>query len=302
MIGIGTFGGRSFSGRSFAGRTFAVGTFTSSPIETEEETTTPVRLPVSASVVYGENRGYDNRFEPGDESPIQVTLEFINETIMEYFQNTIQPNIDDNGTARPVPILYGTAERWANVRQHGALRDQTTQKLLTPMIMLRRTNVSRSQPLNPNNKYLYMSSDTGWNVRNAYDKFAVLNNITPSKHLRKVMVPDYMELTYEVILWTEYQEQMDGLIEQINVESEDFWGKRNNFKFRVAINEFVAQSDLPANQDRIIRTTFQMKVSAYLIPERMIKNFKMVSTSEKSYTAKKVVAFTEIVNNLKNTP
>lgn len=248
------------------------------------------------------NRGYDNKFDEGDSAPIQVTLEFINDTIMDYFQNTIKPNIDDNGNIRSVEVLYGTGERWANVRQFGALRDPMNQKLLTPLIMLRRTNVTRSQPMNPNNKYLYTTMDNGWNARNVYDKFAVLNSITPSRQLRKVMIPDYMELTYEVVLWTEYQEQMDRLIEQINIEAEEFWGKRNNFKFRVNINEFVSQADLPASQDRIIRTTFQMKVNAYLIPERMVKNFKLISTSEKTYTAKKMVAFTEVVNNLKNSP
>jgi len=248
------------------------------------------------------NRGYDNKFEGSDPAPLQVTLEFINDTIMDYFQNTIKPSIDDNGNLRPVDVLYGTAERWATVRKDGFLRDSMNNKLLTPLIMLRRTNVSRSQPMNPNNKYLYTTLDTGWNVRNVYDKFAVLNGITPSRQLRKVMIPDYMELTYEVVLWTEYQEQMDRLIEQINIEAEEFWGKRNNFKFRVNINEFVSQADLPASGDRVIRTTFQMKVNAYLIPERMVKNFKLMSTSEKTYTAKKVVAFTEVVNNLKNTP
>lgn len=248
------------------------------------------------------NRGYDNKFEGGDIPPLQVTLEFINDTILEYLQNTIKPTINDNGNSRTVDVLYGTAERWATIRKQGFLRDSANQKLLTPLIMLRRTNVTRSQPMNPNNKYLYTTMDTGYNVRNVYDKFSVLNGITPSRQLRRVMIPDYMELTYEVVLWTEYQEQMDTLIEQINVEAEEFWGKRNNFKFRVNINEFVSQADLPASGDRVIRTTFQMKVYAYLIPERMVKNFKISTTSEKSYTAKKVVTFTEVVNNLKNSP
>ena len=248
------------------------------------------------------NRGYDNRNEQGDPPQLTVTLELINETILDYFQNTIKPQINENDTVRPVDVLYGTPERWASVRQQGFLRDTSNQKLLTPLIMLRRTNVSRTQPMNPNNKYLYSAEDMGWNARNVYDRFAVMNGIRPSKQIRNVMIPDYMELTYEVVLWTEYQEQMDMLIEQINVEAEEFWGKRNNFKFRVNINEFVSQSDLPVSTDRIIRTTFQMRVFAYLLPERMTKNFKLVGTSEKFYTAKKLVTMTEVVNNLKNSP
>lgn len=248
------------------------------------------------------NRGYDTRVTRDDAGPIQITLESINSTILDYIQNVIKPTINDNGNSRPVNVLYGNPERWASVRLNGFLRDTTSQQLLTPLIMLRRTNVTRAQPLNPNNKYMYTALDSGWNARNVYDKFAVLNHIIPSKQLRNVMIPDYMELTYEVLLWTSTQAQMDMLIEQINVEAEEFWGHRNNFKFRVSIKEFVSQSDLPASSDRVIRTTFQMKVSAYLVPERMVTNFKLGSTARQSYTVKKIVTFSEVVNNLKNSP
>lgn len=248
------------------------------------------------------NRGHDTKFDALDAPPLQVTLEFINETLLDYLKNVINPTIDDNGNARPVDVMYGTAERWAAVRQYGFLRDDQNQKMLAPLIMLRRNNVTRTQPMNPSNKYMYTSYDLGWNARNPYDKFAVLNGVKPSQKFRTVMIPDYMELLYDVVLWTEYQEQMDVLIEQINVEAEEFWGRRNNFKFRVSINEFISQSDLPTTSDRIIRTNFQMKVFAYLIPERMVKNFKLTSTSRNSYTAKKVVAITEVVGTGKILP
>jgi len=37
-----------------------------------------------------------------------------------------------------------------------------------------------------------------------------------------------------------------------------------------------------------------MKVSAYLIPERMVKNFALASTNAKNFTVKKTVDFEEI--------
>jgi hypothetical protein len=250
----------------------------------------------------GENRAHQIATDTPSAKPIQISLERINEILLNYMRDVIKPSITEDTIAKPVDVLYGTPERWATIRQNGYLRDANNQKLLTPLIVLRRTSVSRGQPANPNNKYVYSTVNTGWNGRNVYDKFAVQNGITPSQRMNNIMIPDYMDLSYEVILWTEYQQQMDELIEQINVEAEEFWGVRNNYKFRVSINEFVSQSDLPVDSDRIIRTTFQMKVSAYLLPERAIKNFNLSSTTTEYFTAKKKIFFTEAVNNINNIP
>lgn len=182
-----------------------------------------------------------------------------------------------------------------SARKDGVVRDEVTSKLLTPLIMLKRTNITRSQPTNPNNKYMYTTLENRWNARNAYDKHAVRNRVTPSRSLIAVMVPDYIDLTYEVLLWTNYQEQMDSLIEQINIEADDYWGEKNNYKFKVSIDEFQNTSELPASQDRVVRTSFTMKISAYLIPERLVSNFKLASTNFKTYTSKKIVVFNEII-------
>ena len=243
-----------------------------------------------------QNRAEQIAIDTPTAKPIQISLQQINDILLTYLKDTIKPTITENTIATPVNVLYGTPERWAAIRQNGYLRDYNNQKLLTPLIVLRRTNVTRNQLTNPNNKYLYRTVDTGWNARNVYDKFAVQNGITPSRRMNNIMIPDYMDLTYEVILWTEYQQQMDELIEQINVEADEFWGAKNNYKFRVSINEFVAQSDLPVDADRIIRTTFQMKVAAYILPERIIRNFNLATPTVEYFTAKKTVMIVETVN------
>lgn len=259
-------------------------------------------IPETVAAVPGEigttNRGHDTAFIAQDAPQIKITLEKINEIIMNYITDVIQPTISENEAVRPVPVIYGTPERWATVRKDGVLRDPASSKLLTPLIMLRRTGEKKGVINNPNNKYLYSAMDAGWNRRNAYDKFAVLNGIRPSQQLRHVVIPDYIDLTYDVILWTEYQAQLDGLIEQINFESDEFWGNRNNWKFRVKIEQYQAQTDLPTNEDRVCRSQFQMTVAAYLLPEKMVKNFRIGATDTKVYTAKKVVTFVEAVNDI----
>lgn len=242
------------------------------------------------------NRALDTKIEDIDREAIFVTLESIDEIIVNHLINVIKPTIVDNDRVIPVPIIYASPERWKAIRKDGYLRDPMNEKAQTPLITIRRINVERnSQMTNPSNKYVYLNYHTNWNRRNAYDQFAVLNGIHPSQELKTVIVPDYVNLTYQVYLWTEYVTQMNKLIEQLNVENEEYWGQRNNYKFRVRIENYPTDSSLPAEDTRTIRTDFRMMVAAYLLPERMVKNFDLISTNSKTYTSKKTILFTEFL-------
>lgn len=244
-----------------------------------------------------QNRGFDTAVTGLDAPEMLITLEKINEIIMGYLGNVINPSVDEGGIVQNVPVIYGTPERWKTAREDGFMRDETG-RLMTPLIMLNRTSVRKGVLANPNNKYMHTTVTSGWTRRNAYDRFAALNGIRPVKQLHQVMIPDYMDLTYEGLIWTNLLGQMDQIIEQINVENDEFWGEQNNFKFRVSIDSFDAQNELPADEERVVRTGFQMKVAAYLLPERMVKNWKLASTSKTAYTAKKVITFTEVVSDI----
>ena len=211
----------------------------------------------------------------------------------KYIDDVIMPTVVDNDRVVPVEVIYASPERWKSIRKDGYLRDPKNDKLQTPLIALRRTAITRNALTNPSNKYVYQTQQASWNNRNVYDRFAVQNGIKPSQQYNNVIIPDYVDLTYEVLLWTEYQEQMNSLLEQINVENDEWWGLRNQYKFRVRIDDYNNQNELPAENQRYVRTTFNMKVSAYLIPERMVKNFAPASTNWKRYSVKKIVAVME---------
>lgn len=258
--------------------------------------------PIAQSVDSTPNRATDNKFEGQDASKIKVTFYQIDETIINYLNDTVAPVIVDNERAVPVPVIYASPERWKAIRKDGYLRDKKNDKMQTPLITIRRTSISRNPLTNPSNKYLYITHQARWNYRNAYDRFSVLNNITPSLETRNVIVPDFIDINYEIIAWTEYQEQMNDVIEQIHVENDEFWGLRNHYKFRVKIDDYTSNIELPATRERIVRNLFNMKVSAYLVPEKYIKNFSTTSTNSKAYTIKKVIAMTELDQTGTNNP
>jgi hypothetical protein len=242
----------------------------------------------------GNNRGDDTVRTERHGSQLSITLKRIDTAIMLHLRNHVRPVIVSNGQQIIVPIEYANAERWKQARKDGYIRDKNG-KLQVPIILFRRTSIKRNALTNPVNKYVDRTFVTGWNRYNTYDKFAVLNRIVPSRELVSVKMPDYVDLAYDFLVWTDYVEQMNDVLEMVNFEMDEYWGDRENFKFRVKVEDYTTETDIPSEGDRVIRTTFQMKVSAYLLPETMMHLDKGIqATDQLRYSRKKVVIFQEV--------
>lgn len=239
-----------------------------------------------------QNRALDTQ---GNGHQIKVTLYTVDNAIMNFLSNKILPVVTQNGTQISVPVLYGSPERWKSAQKDGILRDSMG-KIQLPMIMVRRTSMEKSKFNSAVNKYYDRSFHTGWNRRTPYDRFALVNGIVPSReYYNTTAAPDYYEMTYKCMVWTEYMEQMNQVIENISFESDEFWGEPNQYKFRTIIKSFEPATELPSNKDRVVRTSFDMKVHAYLLPDAQLDaGLNKGLITRKRYGIKKVVTFTEI--------
>jgi hypothetical protein len=235
------------------------------------------------------NRAYEIATKEGDGKPISITLLDIDTAVIEFLRNTVKPMVTHEDGLIAGPVIYGDPEKWQATQQQGESRD-VKGKIQTPLIMLKRTEVERDKERNsPVNRYLNKTESVGWNKKIAYDKFSAINGIVPSKQLVTTVIPDYVDLTYDTTAWTESNAQLNEIIEQINFATDEYWGPDNSFKFRATIDLFSQTTENPAEEDRIIKSNFPIKVSAYLLPERMTERGKIVPTSRTTYTAKKVV-------------
>lgn len=226
--------------------------------------------------------------------PISVTLYTIDNAILRHMNERIKPIVTQNGNEVKVPVIYGDPERWKSAQRDGVMRDSIG-KIQLPMIMIRRTGMKKSIINSPVNKYLERTFETGWNRRTPYDQFAVKNKITPSREYLVTTLPDYYEISYRCIIWTEYMEQMNAVVENISFETDQYWGERNDYKFRTSVKSFEPLTELPTSQDRVVRTQFDMTVYAYLLPEEALdRQNNRTLTSQKRYSIKKTVTFTEI--------
>lgn len=245
------------------------------------------------------NRGTDNKYVAGVTQPVAVSLYTVDNAILKYLQTKIVPVVSQDGKQIKVPVIYGNPERWKSVQKDGAIRDKNG-KLVLPIMMIRRTSMKKNKINNPTNKYQRYTYKSGWNARNIYDRFTVLNGITPSQVYHSSMVPDFYDVTYEASIWTEYMEQMNKLVENISFESNEYWGEDNNYKFIAKIEGFDQTTDLPNNNDRIVRSKFNIEVKAYILPETALnRDDNRGMTTKLEYSPKKVVFNTEVVTDLR---
>jgi|TARA_R100000084_G_C4653727_1_gene151469 hypothetical protein len=199
-----------------------------------------------------------------------VGIKDIDESIHYYFNNVIRPTVLQNGKKKKVPIIYGNQERWKAVQKDGFYRDKNG-KVQAPLIMYKRTGLEKNRSLgnkvdadSPQNLVIF---EKKYSRKNFYDRFSILNNRKEQREYQGVVIPDYVTLTYSCIIFTDYIEQNNKIIESINYASDSYWGDPNKFKFRSSIDSYETETDVAQGTDRVTKTTFSITLNGYIIPD-----------------------------------
>jgi hypothetical protein len=227
------------------------------------------------------NRGSTRTRKEDRIGDIKIGLYDIDDTIKYYFDEVIRPRVTDFDENISVPVLYGSPERWVSAQRGQFYRDQKG-KIMVPLIMYRRTSVGKDNTLNfskidANNPKLFYTFEKKYSPQNRYDNFSALQGVVPIRERFSVVVPDYVTIQYEGVIWTDYIEQMNDLIEAINYSQGSYWGDPERFKFRTSIAEFSDATEVPTDGDRIVKTTFNMELHGYVIPDSLNKELAMAN-------------------------
>ena len=248
--------------------------------------------------VFSQNRAKDLSFKGNKIKDISVGLEDMDQAIQYYFDNVIRPNVIQNGSRIAVPVLYGDAEKWKSVQNDGFYRDRDG-KVMAPLIMYRRTNIDKNRTLgnkiDGNKAHLFNVFETKYNQKNFYDNFGVLTNRQPSKQYYVSVVPDYVTVTYECILFTNFIEQNNKLIEAIEFASDSYWGDFNRWHFRTKIDNFAVTNVVEQGADRVAKTTFTMTLNGYLVSDTINKQ---MANTDMFYSPAQIVFGLETTTDL----
>ncbi len=250
----------------------------------------------SESMVSDNRALYVNR-ETDKFKNFTITIKDVDETVFTHLQK-LDLTVTDAGKFVKVPVSYASPEKWKSVRNDGFMRDNNG-KIILPSLIFYRTNSESDKEMLTFNKYLRYSVIQKYSQKNQYTKFSVLEGKNAPVHeIYNVVMPDHMSFTYKFIVWTEYIEQMNGIIERINFETNDYWGSERGFRFRTSVDSYSHITDVQSAEDRMIKTEFDLTVRGYLLPERYspgLDGFK--PTTEKTFTPKKVIFGVETVQS-----
>jgi len=221
---------------------------------------------------------------------LSIGLQDIDNAVLQHFINNIKPNVIHNNVRLEVPVIYGSPERWKSIQKDGFYRDKNG-KLMAPLIIFKRESVEKvrnlGNKLDANKPHLYQAFKEKFNVKNSYDKFSILNNIIPSEKYYLSVIPDYVKLTYSCILFTDYIEQNNKLIEAIEYASDSYWGDFEKFNFKVNIDNFTTATTVEQGQDRAIKTTLNLILNGYIISDTINKQ----SVDKNRYFSKSQIIF-----------
>jgi len=232
------------------------------------------------------NRAHQVRRDDDTIKTPKCTIEDVDWAIMSYVRDIIKPQIIENEQTIDVPIMYANGEKWAQVQKRGYMRDRKG-KIMTPIITIRRGSITERDQL----KTLGVNDNPSGNVQtlqnrftktNRYDRFSILRGVKPVNEYYVTAIPEFVDVSYDLLLWTEYTEQMNSLVEQIMPQNGFAWG--TTFKFPTFINDYTFETTNATGEDRVVRATLPLTSKATLLMPNELKK----STIEKRFSVKRV--------------
>lgn len=227
-----------------------------------------------------------------------IGIKDIDEAIHYYFNEVLQPTVTQNAKSIKVPLVYGSPERWASMQKDGYYRDKNG-KMQAPLIVFRRDTIEKNRQLgnkldgnNPTNFGIFQKK---FSKKNIYDRFGVLNNRKPVEEYYAVAIPDYVNITYSCIIFTDYVEQNNKIIEGINFASDSYWGDPNKFRFRAQIDTYTTSAEIVQGNDRIVKTEFAINLLGHIITDAINAH---PHNNKKFYTKAEMKFGSEIEGNL----
>jgi hypothetical protein len=253
--------------------------------------------PISETV-FSKNRGEDLSMKDDKVKVINVGLQDLDYAVMYYFNNVIKPTVVQDGNRMAVETTYASPERWKSIQADGFHRDGNG-KIIVPIIVFKRDNIEKvrtlGNKLDGNFAALYQVVGSKYNPRNQYDKFNLLNNRIPSEQFYVTAVPDYVTVTYSCIIYTNFMEQNNKIVEAIEYASDSYWGDPNRWKFKASIDSFATTVNVENGADRAAKSTFNIRLNGYLIPDTVNKD--LAAARNKFYTKSQVIFDLEVIDS-----
>ena len=209
--------------------------------------------------------GQTNIKRDGSVKDISIALYDVDYAIKWHIENTIHPTITEENLVITVPVLFAAGEKWSAVQKHGYLRDNQG-KLLTPMLMIKRNSVTKREDIQDlkvlETQEARITFEKKYSTANRYDRFS-LSNKTPVKEYYSMDVPKFVQIEYELLIWTNNSIQLNEIVEQLMWFDGKAFGDAHKFITHIDPPSFEAVNN--TGEDRIVRANMSMRTKAHIL-------------------------------------
>ena len=244
------------------------------------------------------NRAEQVRRDTDKQKDNTVTLLDTDNAIIKHLES-LQLTVVDEGNQIKVPVYYASPEKWKSIQQDGIIRDYNG-KMILPAIVFQRMTSESDESMRMFNRHLTYPVIRTYSEKNRYTQFKTLmGQNAPVHEVYNVAMPRHMVFTYHFIIWTEYVEQMNTLVEKFSFATghSTYWGQLKGLRFRTKLDSFSHTTELQVDQDRMVKTEFDLSVNGYLLPDVINTLESSRNTTQKWFVPKKVVMGVEVVED-----
>ena len=201
----------------------------------------------------------------GTVKDVSIALYDVDYAVKWHLENIINPTCIEDNSVITVPILFAAGEKWAAVQKHGYLRDNQG-KILTPMIMIKRNSVSKREDIQDlkvlETADARITFERKYTKANRYDRFS-LSQASPIKEFYSIDVPKFVQIEYELLIWTNNSIQLNEVVEQLIWFDGKAFGDAHKFITHIDPPSF--ESVNANGDDRIVRATMGMRTKAHIL-------------------------------------
>ena len=209
--------------------------------------------------------GQQNVKRDGEFKDFSSALYDIDYAVKWHLENKIRPTVSEENAVITVPILFAAGEKWSAIQKHGYLRDNQG-KLLTPLIMIKRNSVSNRDDIQ--DLHVLESADARitfkrtYTKQNKYDRFN-LSRGQPVGEYYSMDVPKFVQIEYELLIWTNNSIQINEIVEQLMWFSGKAFGDSHKFITHIEPPSFESVNS--TGEDRVVRATMGMRTKAHIL-------------------------------------
>ena len=222
-----------------------------------------------------------------------IGIRDVDQSILSYFKDRLALSVEVADNQRKiVPVIFASGERWAMIRDRRGVRDEN-KTLILPLITIQRLDIDRVlgfSGLGTEVDSITVSKRIHPETNIKQNLYAQRNKLWPTAKKNKaiyeilsVPFPDFCNVFYQVMIWSQQQSQMNEMLEKIfySYDAADSFvmpislnkndsSVKGNKGFFVGFREttsIASQNNFEefTDDERIIRYQYNIKVPAYFV-------------------------------------